>query len=342
MNIELIFGILIIATGAFASGSFSIPLGKTKEWAWEVSWLVYCLSAYIIMPVLACAVFCPGFLSILSGFHAPALLWIFLLGALYGICNLTFGLALHYLGISLGFMVSLGLMMVLGTLIPPAIDGRLAILLQQNGGTTLMAGLATAVAGIILSAYAGYQKDKENAMPATSGFNFKKGISLALFVGVSGSSQALGIEQGNGLADAFIHAGTNPLFATLPVFLVMFAGSFAITALWCLFLAKRNHSLKQFIQNPHHNLAAHYLYGGLAGLLWFGNLIFFGMGKSFMGEFSFTAWGILMSLTIVCATIWGLCRGEWAKATPRTKTKMYAGLIILITASFIIGLSSEG
>src|SRR5574344_459883 len=156
MILTFLAGILIIAIGAFSSGSFSIPFGKTKGWAWEVNWLVYCLSAYVVMPVIACVVFCPHFVSVLSGYSIKISAWIFLLGAIYGICNLTFGLTLRYLGLSLGFMISLGLMMVLGTIIPPFIDGRLTILLQMSGGKTLIAGLMIAVVGIAISAYAGY------------------------------------------------------------------------------------------------------------------------------------------------------------------------------------------
>lgn len=70
-------------------------------------------------------------------------------------------------------------------------------------------------------------------------------------------------------------------------------------------------------------------------------MITYGMGKSFMGEYSFTAWGILMSLTIVFATIWGLYRGEWKRVAPRVRAWMYIGLGILVISSFIIGISSN-
>ena len=122
MTFELLFGIGLIAIGAFSSGSFSIPFGKTRNWAWENYWLIYSLFAYVIVPLVACYVFCPGFMNVLSGVPAQTLGWIFLLGIIYGICNLTFGLSLRYLGLSLGFSLSLGLMMILGTIIPPAID----------------------------------------------------------------------------------------------------------------------------------------------------------------------------------------------------------------------------
>lgn len=339
MTIELFLGIGLIAVGAFSSGSFSIPFGKTRGWAWENYWLIYSLFAYVLVPAIACGVFCPGFMDVLSGVPAGTLAWIFLLGIVYGICNLTFGLSLRYLGLSLGFSLSLGLMMILGTIIPPAIDGRLAVMLQQSGGTMLIAGLLIAAVGIGLSGYAGYRKDKGAGPEASSELNFGKGLILVFFVGITGASQALGIEQGSGISSSLVASGIDPLFQTLPVFLLMFGGSFVATALWCLFLAGKNNNLKAFARTKEIAVSKNYLYCGLAGFLWFVNFIFYGMGKSRMGEFSFTAWGILMSLTIVFATLWGLYRGEWKATDLKTKGWMYAGLVVLIVASFIIGMS---
>ena len=204
MTLELLFGIGLIAIGAFSSGSFSIPFGKTRNWAWENYWLVYSLFAYVIVPVVACVVFCPGFMEVLSGVSSQTLGWVFLLGIVYGICNLTFGLSLCYLGVSLGFSLSLGLMMILGTVIPPAIDGRLSVMLQQESGSLLIVGLLIAAVGIALSGYAGYRKDKCADGEANPELNFKKGVVLVLFVGITGASQALGIEQGIGISSALV------------------------------------------------------------------------------------------------------------------------------------------
>ena len=55
-------------------------------------------------------------------------------------------------------------------------------------------------------------------------------------------------------------------------------------------------------------LILNYIFGLLAGLLWFSQFIVYGMGKSKMGPFTFTSWGILMALTIAFATVWGLIR----------------------------------
>lgn len=78
MTFELLFGIGLIAIGAFSSGSFSIPFGKTRNWSWENYWLIYSLFAYVIVPVVACLIFCPGFMDVLSGVPSRTLGWIFL------------------------------------------------------------------------------------------------------------------------------------------------------------------------------------------------------------------------------------------------------------------------
>jgi L-rhamnose-H+ transport protein len=65
------------------------------------------------------------------------------------------------------------------------------------------------------------------------------------------------------------------------------------------------------------------------------------MGKSQMGEFSFVAWGILMTLTIFFATLWGIYRGEWKGVSAKIRGLMWTGLIILVFASFLIGVSSS-
>jgi L-rhamnose-H+ transport protein len=38
---NILIGLLLIAIGAFSSGSFAIPFGRIKDWNWETYWLIY-------------------------------------------------------------------------------------------------------------------------------------------------------------------------------------------------------------------------------------------------------------------------------------------------------------
>jgi len=346
MNIGILFGILLIALGAFSSGSFAVPFGKIKAWSWETYWMVFSLGAYILFPLVACLVLAPGFISVIRGTSSETLTAVFLLGAVYGIGNLSFGLALRYLGLSLGYALSLGLMLAIGTLIPPMIDGRLQVMMQNSGGMLLILGVIVACAGIALSAWAGILKDKHisdaKKHESIGEFNLIKGLMAAVLVGITGSAMSLGFEQGLPISEMAVERGIDPLFSMMPVLVVLLLGTFITTIVWCFYLGSKNKSLKNYLNAASNKvLIYNYLFGLLAGLLWFGQFIVYGMGKSKMGPFTFTSWGILMALTIVFATVWGVIRKEWKGAPTKIYILMALSLLIITASSFIIGISGS-
>jgi len=346
MNLTIFTGLLLISAGAFSAGSFAIPFGKIRDWKWETYWFVYSFGAYILFPLAACIIFTPHFITIYKNVPSEILLRVFVLGAVYGIGNLSFGLSLRYLGISLGYALSLGLILALGTLIPPLIDGRLKIMIVSSGGSLLIAGVAVACCGIALSGIAGYLKDKryeesEN-QKANPEFNFVKGLFAAILVGITGSAMSLGMEQGKALADFFEKSGADPLFTTIPVMLVLLSGTLVTTIIWCLYLGIRNRSLNDYLQcGTITTLGGNYIYSLSAGFLWFMQFIFYGMGKSKMGPFTFTSWGILVGLTIVFATLWGLYRKEWKGVSMKISFLMVLSMLIIILSSYLIGISGS-
>lgn len=347
MDYQNIFaGLLLIAAGAFTSGSFAIPFGKIKDWKWETYWLIYSFGAYILFPLAACLIFAPGFSNIYNGVESSVLLKVFLSGVVYGVGNLSFGLSLRYLGISLGYALALGLMLAIGTLVPPALDGRLSEMFNGTGGMLLIAGVLVSCIGIALSGWAGFIKDRlisdSDKQKSVTEFNLTKGIMAALLVGVTGSAMSLGFEQGIPVAEYAAKTGINPLFVTMPVMLLLLCGTMVTTIIYCLWLGARNRSLGDYSAlRPSSQLLRNYFLALMAGLLWFSQFILFGMGKSKMGKFTFTSWGILMALTIVFATIWGLYRKEWKGAPARIYILMVISLIIIIGASFLIGISGS-
>ncbi|GAB1450414.1 L-rhamnose/proton symporter RhaT [Draconibacterium sp.] len=344
MNLNILFGILLIALGAFSSGSFAVPFGKIKGWSWETYWMVFSTGAYILFPLLACLVFAPNFIEIISKTNSTTIIAVLLLGMVYGIGNLSFGLALRYLGLSLGYALSLGLMLAIGTLIPPLLDGRLQLMLQKEGGVLLIWGVIVACFGIALSAWSGILKDKQvsdsDKKESVSEFNLSKGILAAALVGVTGSAMSLGFERGFPITEVASKSGVDNLFTMMPLLVVLFSGTFVTTIFWCGFRGFKNTTLTNYVRAASSKvLAFNYLFGLLAGLLWFSQFILYGMGKSKMGPFTFTSWGILMALTIVFATVWGLIRGEWKGSSKKVYLLMIFSLLIIIASSFMIGIS---
>jgi L-rhamnose-H+ transport protein len=334
-------GLALIFTGAFSSGSFAVPFGGIKGWKWENYWLATGLFSFVLVPVVVCLLLVNNPGNLLQQLPFSELAAIFLLGAVYGIGSLTFGLSMRYLGLSLGYALSLGLMAAIGTLVPPALDGRFGMLLESFNGNMVLLGILISLVGIAGIAIAGYQKDQftsKKAKDETNEFDFKKGVIAAVLTGVLASAMSLGIEKGNNLSQLAIDTGTNPLFSGNLTMLVMLLGTFVTTLVWCSYLMIKNKTLSEFRKYSRAISLKNLAMTGLAGLLWYVQFIFFGAGKSMLGEYTFAAWGILMAFTIVIAMLWGLFKGEWKGIPAKTRGIMFVSLGVIIIGTFIIGI----
>jgi len=219
-------------------------------------------------------------------------------------------------------------------------------MMQNSGGTLLILGVIVACVGIALSAWSGILKDKHvsdaKKQESIGEFNLIKGAMASVLVGITGSAMSLGFEQGLPISEIAAKQGVDPLYTMMPVLAVIFSGTFVTTIIWCVYLSYKNNSLKDYTSAASPKiLTANYLFALLAGLLWVGQFIVYGMGKSKMGPFTFTSWGILMALTIVFATVWGLMRKEWKGAPVKVYVLMILSLVIIIASSFIIGISGS-
>jgi L-rhamnose-H+ transport protein len=167
-------------------------------------------------------------------------------------------------------------------------------------------------------------------------------LFAAGLVGVAGSAMSLGFEKGIPIADLSVSKGINPLFSMMPVMMVLLPGTLVTAIIWCISLGARNRSLKEYSHAETGKvLSYNYIFGLLAGILWFSQFIVYSMGKSKMGPYTFTSWGILMALTIAFSTVWGLIRGEWKGVSVKVISLMILSLVILIISSFMIGISGS-
>ena len=210
--------------------------------------------------------------------------------------NLSFGLSLRYLGISLGYALSLGLMLAIGTLIPPLLDGRLRKWSNSSGGNLLILGVLVSCGGIALSGWAGLLKDKiisdSDKKKSIGEFSLIKGLLAAILVGITGSAMSLGFEQGIPVVISAENAGIDPLFSTMPVMLLILSGTMVTTIFWCLWLGFRNRSLKEYITLKFDSkLSLNYLFAILSRTSLVQPVYTFWYGKKQNGEIYFYLMG---------------------------------------------------
>ena len=331
---EILFGLLIIAVGAFCQSSSYVPIRKIRSWSWETFWLVQGLFAWLIFPFAGAMLAVPSDAS-LFGLYAcypreTALTVVF--GMLWGVGGLTFGLSMRYLGVALGQSIALGTCAGLGTILTPLFLGR-----PGDLTASVICGVVATLIGIAIIGVAGHLKSKglsdEAKKEAVKDFNFPKGILVALSAGFMSACFNIGLGFGEPLnfGDA-----TADIFKTLPATFLVTFGGFLTNAAYCLFQNARNKTFGDYANGK--VWAGNLLFCPLAGLLWYSQFFGLSLGKGFLtsSESLMTfSWCILMALNVTFSNVWGIILKEWKGCSRKTVTVLLTGIAVLIISSFL-------
>jgi len=336
-------GVLLIALGSIGAASFYVPFKKVKLWAWESYWISQGLFAWIIIPWIFALIFIPGgeLVPIIQEAPMKAKLMAAFFGMLWGFGGLTFGLALRYLGVALGQSIALGLCAAFGTLLPSVLAGD--NLFATTSGILTVVGVSITVAGIIIIGYAGSLKSKEmteeQKKAAVKEFALKKGILIAIFAGVMSACFNFGYESGKPIEEIALAHGTNPLYQKNPSLIFILLGGFITNLVYCMYLNIKNKTYRDYYTVTGSVLANNLFFTFLAGLLWFLQFHFFGMGSSKLPEgMAVFGWSILMALNIAISNIWGILLNEWKGVKTKTIIVLVIGIAVLILSTFIVKL----
>ena len=334
------FGVMLHALGGFASGSFYLPYKKVSGWSWESYWLVGGLFSWLLMPSLLGALTVPHLGQVLAQAPLSTLGWTYFWGLLWGIGGLTFGLAMRYLGLSLGMAVTLGLCAVFGTLVPPIWLGTFPALVASVSGRVILAGLGVCVLGILVCGRAGILKERTLTLAekqaSVAEFDLRKGLLVAVFSGVMSACFSFGLTAGQPLAQLAVRGGTNPLFENNAALVVILLGGLTTNAAWCIYLNIRNKSYGDYL-NPSFPALRNVLFCALAGATWYFQFFFYGMGDSQMGAYRFSGWTLHMAFIIAFSSMWGLLLHEWRGVTRLTLRTISLGIFIVVLSTVVVG-----
>ncbi|MFN8254435.1 MAG: L-rhamnose/proton symporter RhaT [Bacteroidales bacterium] len=349
MNVLL--GLLFHSVGGFASGSFYMPFKKVKDWAWESYWIIGGLFSWLIVPPLLAWLTVPGFAEIIRNTSFNILSITYIMGVLWGIGGLTYGLGVRYLGMSLGNSVILGLDAAFGALVPAIyysfvhIPNKVSFtqMISHSGGQLVLLGVAVCLLGIAISGRAGMKKEQEISPEASKQsvkeFSLVKGLIIAVISGILSAFFNFGIESGKPMAEAAVHAGFNPLFQNNVTFVVLLWGGLTTNLIWSMILNFKNKTFGDYT-NKLTPLARNYFFAGLAGTIWFLQFFFYGMGESKLGNGA-SSWILHMSTIILTANMWGFYNKEWKGVTKRTLTLILAGVLIILMSVVIVGIGNS-
>ncbi|RZM29948.1 MAG: L-rhamnose/proton symporter RhaT [Pedobacter sp.] len=352
---QIIFGVIFHFIGGFASGSFYIPYKKVKGWSWESYWIVGGIFSWLIIPPLAAWLTIPNFSEIIRHTEGGILGLTYFFGVLWGIGGLTYGLGVRYLGVSLGSSIILGLCSVFGAIIPSiyynfypkAGKDTLTDMLHSNWGQLVLIGLLVCVIGIIVCGRAGALKSKDLAATGTvaaenAEFKIGLGLFVAIVSGILSACFAFGIDAGKDMANEAneIWKSTHPgsgefLYQNNVTYIIILWGGLTTNFIWCMILNARNKSFGDYT-NKKTPLLSNYIFSALAGITWFLQFFFYGMGESKLGNGA-SSWILHMAFIILIANVWGLVLREWKGVSKKTFATILTGIALIVLSIFIVG-----
>lgn len=343
-------GIIFHFIGGFASGSFYMPFKKVKDWAWESYWLVGGLFSWLIVPPLAAWLTVPGFADIIRQTDSGTLGWTYLMGVLWGIGGLTYGLGVRYLGMSLGNSVILGYCSAFGALVPSIYynfvptAGKITFtdMLSSDGGRLVLLGVIVCLAGIAICGRAGMLKEKDlpeaQKKESIREFNLIKGLVVATISGILSACFNFGIEAGKPMAAEAVAQGFNPLFQNNVTYVVLLWGGLTTNFLWCMALNAQNKTFGDYA-NKATPLLNNYAFSAFAGTTWFLQFFFYGMGESKLGNGA-SSWILHMAFIILVSNGWGIWLKEWRGVSRKTLITITIGIFAILASVVIVGVGN--
>ena len=248
-------GVALHSIGAFSSSSCYTPQKQTKQWSWEIYWITTAAFAWLILPILGAFITIPDYAAVVAACPTDVIVRSLLLGIVYGVGGLTFGLGIRYIGFSLNYAIAIGISAGLGTLLPliwHPNDGfvwTIAEKFTDTPGRLVLAGILISLVGIALCGLAGALRETASG-GSPSKYSFQVGVPLAITAGVLSAVFNFSLLAGEPLERAALAKGASDLLKMNAIYPFSNGGAFITNFLWCSFLIVRNRSGGQLLRLP--------------------------------------------------------------------------------------------
>ncbi|MEM0991414.1 MAG: L-rhamnose/proton symporter RhaT [Bacteroidota bacterium] len=334
----MIAGIIWAIIAGTMLGFYALPEKFTKDFAFENTWgLMFTINMFII-PFIASFLLINGFGSVLGSLSADVLLKMVISSVLWGVGMMMWGKAINYIGLSLGFSLFIGTVILVGSLLPFIVDG----LPPSKVFGTIMVGIVVVLLGVFANGMAGItrQKDEANEANAIESNDMRTGILIA----VVGGLLATGFSYANAAGRPAIHeacqAMGNPEWVTAVgvMFIIYLAGGLFVVPYFLYQLSTKK--LWGNFKTTH--MGKNLSMTTIMAFLNFAASVAFAYAAFQLGQAGNTVgYAIFNTTSIAIAILSGLVTGEWTNASTKAKGYLYFGLAAMIAGVTIIAFGNS-
>lgn len=326
--------------GAASAAAFYAPYKKVKGWSWELMWSIGGLFSWVIMPWLVTAMLVPNLSEFYANVPMSTFAMLIFCGAMWGIGNITYGLTMRYLGLSMGIGIAIGLNLAVGTLLPPILKGELGALISSAGGSLTMIGIAIALVGIAIVTYAGNEKEKAMGEKVEE-FDLKKGVTLAIVCGIFSAGFAFGLDASGPIREQSELLGINYLYVAMPAYGFIMGGGALVNFAFCLYniFSNKEISVRRDLSLAKGLMIRNLLFTAMGGIMWYLQFFFYGWGEASVPEhLGYINWMLHMSGYVLFGGVIGLIMAEWKGVGTRPVRILVFGLLVITSAANVVGM----
>jgi L-rhamnose-H+ transport protein len=170
-------------------------------------------------------------------------------------------------------------------------------------------------------------------------FNLRKGILVATVSGILSSCFSFGLAFAKPISALTEQSGVNPIFQNIPSLVIVLLGGLTTNFIWCIILNAKNKSYTDYADKST-PLQINYLFCMIAGVTWYLQFFFYGMGSSKMGKYDFSSWTFHMAFIIIVSTLWGIYFKEWKGSGKNTMQVIKLGIFTVVLSTIVVGLGN--
>jgi len=316
-----LLGVTIVLVAGLLSGVFVAPTLRIREWEWEHIWLVYSISAFLMVPLGLVALFSPRVFSDVLQPQIHLVARVGMYGVLFGIGCVLFGVTWARLGIAVANALVSGINILVGSM-GPVIVG--AVALDSHGWYRLTLGILPLLVGLVLSTIATISRDRARGAEsgkATTLLQSLIGIAIAFASGTLSAMLNVGFSVGSPLEAKASSLGYSPQLSTLAVWIPVLIGGFVANFAYPAFLIQHRGTWGILVKLQ--NNRGLWLRSLLMGFFWSAAIFIYGYGAWIMGDGGTTyGWAIVSGAGILGSLLLGAFTGEWKGSGLKAKVLM--------------------
>ncbi|GAA0881168.1 L-rhamnose/proton symporter RhaT [Algoriphagus jejuensis] len=329
-------GVLLAITAGIMLGIYALPEKFTKGFQYENTWSLFFLLTMFVVPIIASMLLIEGFGEIFG--EMPAELWVKmgLASFLWGIGVMMWSRAINYIGLSLGFSIFIGTVILIGSLLPFLVDG----LPDTDSLVLILGGILVVLLGIVLKGRAGLLREKDEAAIAPKGSEAAGGnMTTGILIAVIGGLLATGFSYANAVGRPYLHEASQAhgnadwVTAVAVMFPIFISGGIVMTAYFGYHLSKKQ--AWGAFKTP--AFASNFLLILFMAVFHYAASALFAFAAFKLGDSGNTVgYAIYNTACVVTAIVSGIVTKEWVSASGKAKRLLYAGVACMIIGILVI------